>query len=94
MTRYGIPDHVAFEMLDGEAVVLDLESGTYYSFNSVATRVLQLFADGHDDESARASLLEEFDVDEATATADLEECVTELVGRGLLRVAPDSPSEP
>jgi len=94
MTRFGIPDHVAFEMLDGEAVVLDLESGTYYSFNSVATRVLQLFADGHDDESVRASLLEEFDVDETTATADLEECVTELVGRGLLRVEPDGPSEP
>jgi Coenzyme PQQ synthesis protein D (PqqD) len=94
MSRYEIPDHVAFELLDGEAVVLDLESGTYYSFNSVATRLLELFAEGHDDESARASLLEEFDVDEATATADLEECVTELVGRGLLRVVNEGSSQP
>jgi Coenzyme PQQ synthesis protein D (PqqD) len=86
MDTYEVPDHVAFEVLDGEAVVLDLESGIYYSFNPVATRVLQLLAEDLDVEQVRATLLEEFDVDEETVAADVAFCVTNLVGRHLLRV--------
>ena len=35
--------------LDGEAVILDLGSGTYFGLNQVGTRVWQLISDGSDE---------------------------------------------
>lgn len=35
---------VMYEVIDSEAVVLNLEAGTYYSFNIVATQIWELIA--------------------------------------------------
>ena len=41
------PD-VVFRDLDGEAVILDLVSGTYFGLNEVGTRVWRLVDEGRD----------------------------------------------
>jgi hypothetical protein len=66
-----------FRELDGEAVILDLGSGTYFGLNAVGTRIWQLI-----DQHGRLAvvldeLCQEYDADRDVLQRDL----LELVGR-------------
>ena len=84
--RLTVPDDVLSRVLDDEAVLLDLASGTYFGLNEVGTEIWQLIAEGRTVAEVRAALLERFEVDEATVQADLERLVGELSERGLVRL--------
>lgn len=79
------PD-VLSRVLDGETVVLDLGSGTYFGLNEVATRVWELANAGTPVGDIRARLLDEFDVTPERVEHDLEELFGALTARGLLRL--------
>lgn len=72
------------EVLDGEAVLLDLTSGKYFALNATATRMWQLLSEDGDPDTVVRALLAEVDTDEPTLRADLERLVADLVGRGIL----------
>jgi hypothetical protein len=79
------PDAV-FRDLDGEAVILDLGSGTYFGLNEVGTRVWQLVGDGHDEPRIVEMLSAEYDADRATIAGDVARLLTELRDRRLILV--------
>lgn len=79
------PD-VLSRVLDGEAVLLDLASGTYFGLNQVGTEVWSLIASSNDVAAITAGLLEVFEVDEQTARRDLEVLLVELHDRGLVEL--------
>jgi hypothetical protein len=84
------PD-VLSRSLDGEAVILNLASGTYFGLNEVGTRIWELIVAGTTYGALRAALLEEFDVPADTLERDLAELVGSLRTRGLV-VLEDTPA--
>lgn len=78
------PDVLA-RVLDGEAVLLDLASGTYFGLNEVGTRVWDLVGERRTVASIREALLAEYDVTPDRLAADLDELLSLLAARGLVR---------
>jgi len=69
---------IAAQVADGEAVLLDIESGEYFSLNPVGSRIWEL-CDGTRSTAEIVSVIcEEFDVAEDVATADAREILDEL----------------
>jgi hypothetical protein len=89
--RVSIPENIMFRELEGESVILDLDSESYFGLDLVGTRIWQLLVDGDSIQAAYDLLLEEFDVDAATLRADLEELLDELATKGLIEIHRDAP---
>lgn len=81
-----IPEDVVFRELDGEAVLLNLESGIYFGLDPVGTRIWQLVEEHRALRRVLAALLAEFDAPPADLEADLVRFVDQLRGKGLLTV--------
>lgn len=79
-----ISDDAVYEVLDGEAVVLNLVTGRYYRLNQVASRMWELIDEHGDLARVRASIIDEFDVTPEMVDADLAHLVAELTTMGLL----------
>ena len=82
MPSYRAPDTVASETLDGEAIVIDLVSGAYFSFRGWTTWAWQALRSGVD-----TSMLDA----EFVGVGGAAEFVETLVQAGLL-VAADAPA--
>jgi coenzyme PQQ synthesis protein D (PqqD) len=76
--------------LEGEAVLLDLASGTYFGMNGVATRAWEIItsaeAGGATLAEIEATLLAEYDVSADVLATDLARLVEELRARKLVQV--------
>lgn len=74
--------------IDGETVILETESGTYYGLNEVGTFVWSRLseAEGCSLESIRNALLEKYDVAPAECEHDLEQFLEQMVAKDLLRL--------
>ena len=70
-----------------EAVLLDLESESYFGLNAVGTRCWTLFATTPRIGDAIEILAREYDAPPDQLRRDVEELVEALVRRGLLRTA-------
>jgi hypothetical protein len=69
---------VAAQVVNGEAVLLDIERGEYFSLNSVGTRIWEL-CDGTRSATEIVSVIcDEFDVAEDVVTADAQEILDAL----------------
>lgn len=74
-------------MLDGEAVLLQLDTGMYFGMNEVASRVWETIVKGATVREIVERITTEFEVDEATANKDLGEFVDALVEKRLCSVS-------
>ena len=83
-----IPDDVLFRELDGEGVLLNLKTGTYFGLNPVATRMWQLIAERRSLASVLDALLLEYTVDRAVLETDLLDLGRQLCAKGLADVTP------
>lgn len=81
--RVAIPDDVVSEVLDGEAVVLNLRTGVYYTLNGTGTRLWELLQQKSVPE-ARAQMLAEFEVEPDALDADIGRLLDDLAARGLV----------
>lgn len=72
--------------LDGEAVVLDLGGGVYYSLNPVAARVWDLINRPRTVTEILGVLLHEYDVDAERCEQDLLQLLRELAARDLIAI--------
>lgn len=84
-----IPDDVVFRDLAGEAVILNLASGTYFGLNEVGTRMWHLLAEHGSTELLLATVLAEYEVEEAPLRQDLDSLLHILVEKGLIVVDPE-----
>lgn len=81
-------DQVSCE-LDGQAVILGLADGVYYGLDPVGATVWALLEKGpHTVAQLRDAVLEGFEVDAATAEADLLELMHDMLMRGLVHLYP------
>jgi len=79
-----IPVGVVFQETDGESVAINLNSGLYFGFDEVGTRIWQAIASSGQREAAIASLTEVFDVTEDQAKRDVDEFIITLESYGLV----------
>jgi hypothetical protein len=72
--------------LEGEAVILDLSGGVYYGLDPVGAHVWALLDRERSVAELRDAVVSAFEVDAATAEADLVELLEELAARGLVEL--------
>lgn len=75
---------VVFRDLDGEAVILDLASGTYFGLNPVGTRMWLLIEQHGALDDVVDALCGEYEASRETIERDLADLVTELLDKRLL----------
>ena len=85
-SKITIPEDVLFRDLDGEAVVLNLDSGKYFGLDGTGTRMWALLAEHGRVEPAFRALLDEYEVSEEQLQADLLKLVDELASHELLQL--------
>ena len=74
---------VLCQIVEGQAVLLNLATKRYHSLDEVGTRVWGLLGEGLSTEALVKTMLEEFDVDEATLRSDLATLFAALIEAGL-----------
>ena len=79
-------DNVVSRKLQGEAVLLNLQSGTYFGLNEVGTRIWTLFGEKKSLRQVFETLKQEYDVAPETLEQDLLRLVGELKTKGLVDV--------
>jgi len=82
-----IPTDVLFQELDGEMILLSLETEEYYELNESGTKILLLLAGAASIQTAYDALLKEYVVQPDTLREDLLTLVDELVSHGLVEVS-------
>jgi hypothetical protein len=86
--RAVVPTHVLIRHLDGESVLLNLESERYFGLDGTGTRMLDLLTALPNVDAAYQKLLEEFEVEPALLRDHLNELLRSLVENGLLNLLP------
>jgi hypothetical protein len=86
--RIEVPDGVLMRDLQGEAVILNLDSECYFGLDEVGTRMWAALTTTPDVAAATDALLAEFDVEPEQLRTDLDEFVAALADAGLVRVNP------
>ena len=84
--RVKVPTNVMFRELEGEAVILDVDSETYFGLDEVGTRMWQLVTATESVQAAYDTLVEEYDVEPEVLRGDLAELLEALAGRGLIEI--------
>jgi hypothetical protein len=82
--RVIVPGTVLFRELDGEAVILNLETESYLGLDDVGTRIWTELTSRPSIQAAYDVLLTEFDVSPETLRADMERLIGEMLGHGLI----------
>jgi hypothetical protein len=81
-----VPAHVLIRHLDGESVLLNLESERYFGLDATGTRMWELVTSQPCIASALEKLLEEYEVEPDVLRSHLTELLSGLVENGLLQV--------
>lgn len=88
-TTHRVPEDVLAAHLDGEAVLLHMDTKNYYRLNATAAHVFRGLERGLGREALLDGLCAEFEVERDTAAAELDRLLGELSERGLLATADD-----
>ena len=81
-----VPDGILFRELDGESVILSLDSETYFGLDEVGTRIWELLRAGGRSVRAYETLCTEYDVDSEQLRRDLEELLGSCIAQKLIVV--------
>jgi len=83
--KYYLPDYVKIRELDGEAVLLNLDSEKYFGLDEVGTSMINALTSGNTVEKACESLLEQYTVDPDTLKSDMDQLIEKLLEKGLIK---------
>ena len=81
---FRIPDEVIFRELDGEAVVLNLDTGIYFGLDAVGTRIWRLLEERKPLQAVLDTLIDEYEAPPDRLQRDLLAFVERLNGKGLV----------
>ena len=80
-------DNVVSRELEGEAVILNLETGTYFGLNEVGTRIWALIQEHRSLGKVFEAMCAEYGASPETLKSDLLQLVEELRAKGLVGVS-------
>ena len=81
---YQQSDSVLVQPVGDETVLLDLDSGTYFTLDGVGTAIWREIEAGQGFDAIVEAVVERYDVDREQAVSDTSELLTELLVRGLI----------
>lgn len=82
--RYrSIPEALVATLADG-AVLLNLQTKRYFSLNETGTRIWEMVQQTAGEDAIVEALLEEYEVDEATARSEVRRILDELIDAQLI----------
>ena len=84
--RASVPPAVLLRELDGESVLLNLDSERYYGLDEVGTHRWKVVTSSATIGDAYEALMAEYDVGPELLAADMRSLLTDLVAHGLLVV--------
>lgn len=82
--RYRVHPDLAFRVIDGEAVVLQVKTTTYFSLNPSGTVLWGTLQEGATRDALVDRLLAAFDVDRPRAEADVDALLADLKAESLV----------
>lgn len=85
---------VAAKVMDGEAVIINLASGVYYSMDKVGALLWEYIQAGHSLAECIEAVLGHYSAGREQVQADTERLVRELVDEELITPADRPPAEP
>jgi hypothetical protein len=77
-------ENVAAKVMDGEAVIINLANGMYYSMDNTGAVMWAMIAAGYSLDEVATALAERYDVSHERALADVDRLVGELLAESLL----------
>ena len=78
-------DGLTWQEVDGELVLLDLNSSKYLTTNAAGTLLAQTLADGATEDQLVGALVDAYGIDESVARADTASFLADLRAQDLLR---------
>lgn len=75
---------VVSEIIDGEAVIMNLKTGNYFSTLGVGSRVWSWVDAGHSVAAITAAVTSEYDVEQSAAASAIDAFVTDLLANDLI----------
>jgi hypothetical protein len=84
--RYRIPEDVVSREVGGEAILLNLATGTYFGLDGIGTEIWTVLSREGTVEAVTSALLTDYDVEEPRLRHDIEQFIQQLVHKGLLTV--------
>ena len=84
MRVFRISDGVVFRELDGEAVLLNLDSGMYFGLDRIGTRIWQLVEQHGQIDPIVTTLVDEYDADATVLREDVARLLGALTEKGLV----------
>lgn len=81
-----ISEDVVFCDLEGESVILNLETGVYFGLDHMGTRIWHLLQEHGSLQKVLDALLEEYEVPEGQCAQDVYSFITQLREKGLIEV--------
>lgn len=85
--RVTVPAHVVMQDVEGECVLLNLDSECYFGLDEVGTRMWAVLTAAASIQEAYEALLAEYDVAPEVLREDMEELIGQLVENSLLELA-------
>jgi len=80
--------NTAFQIVDGEPALLDIDASHYFGLNETGTRIWQFIGENGEFRPLLGKMCEEFDVEPLRMEADLEQLIGQLAERGLVTLEP------
>ncbi len=77
-------EEVASKVIDGEAIIINLANGVYYSMDKAGALVWDLLQTGHSLEEVISAVSSRYDVEREQAEAHVRDLVQELVQENLV----------
>jgi hypothetical protein len=84
--NFVLSERVNWRDVKGETVVLNIESGVFYTLNEVGRFIWELIADGHNFESITSQITNRFEVSPEQSRDDAEKFITRLVEENVLTI--------
>ncbi|HVP05125.1 MAG TPA: PqqD family protein [Dehalococcoidia bacterium] len=84
-SQFEVKPGVLHRIVDGEAVMLDLETGEYYGLNNVGTHIWGMLEAGSSLPSICESVRENFEINGSDVREDVEFFLESLRAKGLIK---------
>ena len=84
---------VAAKVIDGEAILINLSSGIYYSLDGVGAFIWERVAQGYRLEEIVAAIIARYEVSTEQAQTDVQKLATELQQENLVAISDSSPTD-
>ena len=83
--KYQLCDHVSLTEIDGEAILLDMDTGTFFGLNHVGAQFLSALQANQTYETASSNVAKHYQVNLVTASSDLKILLNQLLDENLIQ---------